>query len=171
MDENVFGIWLGGKIYSRGTFHWTESDGTQVKLHRGIDEGPWACESTDGLCHNVCTIHLPTEQAQAYMRGIESRGFTVAHDWHDAPIHEATVADEAMAAVTGPRMKAYGPPEENFARWSAMCKAMGYDLGRDDLCKIMLALKLARFANGYHRDSLVDLCGFSLIAERFNERP
>lgn len=70
------------------------------------------------------------------------------------------VLDEASELVHGPRAVTYGPPSENFDRWSKICAAMGIPLSPQQLALVLVAGKLARNANMPKRDNIVDAAGY-----------
>lgn len=73
---------------------------------------------------------------------------------------------EAEALVNGPRQAHYGPPKVNFQRiadrWSQTLG--GIKIEPWQVCVMMADLKLARLAEGPHRDSFVDGCGYLALA-------
>ena len=75
------------------------------------------------------------------------------------------ILTEADALVNGDRQADYGTPQENFARiakiWSVI---LGHPVRPDQVALCMAGLKLARLANGPHRDSFVDGCGYLALA-------
>jgi len=87
-----------------------------------------------------------------------------------------TIANEAMTIVSGARQDAYGKPEDNFERiarlWTAYLQNIGVeaDLTAFNVAAMMRLMKEARLcANPNHRDSLVDLIGYTLCqAEIFD---
>lgn len=43
-------------------------------------------------------------------------------------------------------------------------------ISSEDVAHMMILLKVARLANDpYHRDSLVDVCGYAALSERINK--
>lgn len=96
-----------------------------------------------------------------------------------APDIKQSIAEEALHIVTGARRSAYGTPEQNFARiarlWNAhlvnrFADGFGGDtaiavprLEAGDVAAMMRLMKEARLAETPdHRDSYVDLVGYSL---------
>lgn len=73
---------------------------------------------------------------------------------------------EAESLVNGDRQAAYGTPEENFGRWSALCKTMGIQLEPHQLAMVMVLGKLARQVNKHKRDNFVDAGGYLELAFR-----
>jgi hypothetical protein len=90
---------------------------------------------------------------------------------------ELNVADEAVRAVFGDRGADYGPPTRDFLCAANIISAylsrrLGLEitLGPDDIPPIMMGIKLARLAHkGYHRDSVVDICGYALTWEMVDQ--
>jgi len=105
---------------------------------------------------------------------------------------DLNVLQEAHILIRGERAHTYGPPHDNFAviaeLWSAYLRPKFHnflaDLGssdrphgatgpgielldENDVCNLMSLLKLAREASGggFHRDSVVDVCGYQAIKE------
>lgn len=83
------------------------------------------------------------------------------------------IASEALRIVTGSRRSAYGTPERNFERiarlWNAHLANRFHDLPENvrlapgDVAALMRLMKEARLAETPdHRDSFVDLVGYSL---------
>lgn len=86
---------------------------------------------------------------------------------------KADIAAEAVRIVTGARRSAYGTPERNFERiarlWNAHLCNRFHDLPENvrfvpgDVAALMRLMKEARLAETPdHRDSFVDLVGYSL---------
>ena len=85
-------------------------------------------------------------------------------------------SEEALDLICGPRMEFYGPPKENLQdiadTWTPYVKralALRGALNATDVCTLMIMLKCVRQARGYHRDSTVDISGYSVLAEVLNE--
>jgi hypothetical protein len=83
------------------------------------------------------------------------------------------VLDEARTLVCGPRRHHYGDPRSNFQNIAAMWNAYMANKPEDwdgqlnayDVSQLMILLKISRGARGYHRDSVVDTCGYAVLAE------
>lgn len=75
------------------------------------------------------------------------------------------ILEDALAAVTGPRAEAYGPPIDNWARTVAIFNAMtGQSLTPEQGVKFAIAMKLARlYQTPNHMDSWVDLAGYAWV--------
>lgn len=75
------------------------------------------------------------------------------------------ILQEADGLINGDRARDYGTPQENFARiatiWGAI---LGIELTAHEVALCMAGLKLARLANGPHRDSYVDGAGYLALA-------
>ena len=85
-------------------------------------------------------------------------------------------SEEALDLICGPRMTFYGPPKENLQdiadTWTPYVRrvlALRGSLNATDVCTLMIMLKCVRQARGYHRDSTVDVSGYSVLAEVLNE--
>jgi hypothetical protein len=92
-----------------------------------------------------------------------------------APDVKATIADEAKRIVTGARRSAYGKPEDNFERIARFWQAYFENTGRDveitaaDVSPLMRLMKEARLCETPdHRDSFVDLVGYTLTGAEIN---
>lgn len=68
---------------------------------------------------------------------------------------------EAEGLINGPRQAHYGKPQVNFQRvadrWGM---TLGIKIEPWQVCVMMADLKIARLAQGPHRDSFVDGCGY-----------
>jgi len=85
------------------------------------------------------------------------------------------LAFEALRITSGERRKAYGPPENNFARiarfWDAYFKNTGrnIDVTAADVSPLMRLMKEARLCETPdHLDSFVDLVGYTLTGSEVN---
>lgn len=86
------------------------------------------------------------------------------------------IADEAKAIVTGARRAAYGRPEDNFERIPRFWQAYFENTGRSavqitarDISPLMRLMKEARLCESPdHRDSFVDLVGYTLTGAEIN---
>lgn len=88
---------------------------------------------------------------------------------------KATIADEAKNIVNGARRNAYGRPEDNFERIARFWKAYFDNTGRPidltaaDVSPLMRLMKEARLCETpNHRDSFVDLVGYTLTGAEIN---
>jgi hypothetical protein len=82
----------------------------------------------------------------------------------------ATVTKEAHDVIHGERLKHYGHPSVNFQRIAtAWSEYLGNKLPDDvvispsDVTNMMILLKVMRMAEGYHRDSVVDIVGYAAL--------
>lgn len=76
------------------------------------------------------------------------------------------ILEEANNVIAGPRQDAYGPPKENFTKIASMWKAyLGVDVTAQDVAMMMVLLKVARVHNKPSRDTLVDIAGYSALAD------
>lgn len=93
-----------------------------------------------------------------------------------APDVKATIADEAKKIVTGARRSAYGKPEDNFERIARFWQVYFENTGRAeakvtaaDVSPLMRLMKEARLCETPdHRDSFVDLVGYTLTGAEIN---
>ena len=81
------------------------------------------------------------------------------------PTKRTEILREADGLINGDRQAHYGPPAVNFQRiadrWGM---TLGVKIEPWQVCVMMADLKLARLAQGPHRDSLVDGCGYLALA-------
>lgn len=89
-----------------------------------------------------------------------------------------SVLMEAEGVVNGPRREAYGHPKLNFARIIALWQSYldgrpggrMADLTEQDHAVMMILLKVARLQQSpQHRDSAVDIAGYTATIERLWE--
>jgi hypothetical protein len=85
------------------------------------------------------------------------------------------IADEAKRIVSGARRSAYGTPEANFERisalWTGYAKAKGWpiEFTASDVSPLMILMKLARIVESpTHLDSMVDTVGYALTMAEVN---
>lgn len=85
------------------------------------------------------------------------------------------IADEAKNIVAGARRSAYGSPENNFERIARFWTAYFQNTGREvvisaaDVSPLMRLMKEARLCETPdHRDSFVDLIGYTLTGAEVN---
>lgn len=81
---------------------------------------------------------------------------------------ELTISQESEKVIYGDREQTYGEPAKNLnvvaGLWTAYT---GTELNAHDVCNMMALLKIARIKNcPDHRDSKVDLIGYTLLHER-----
>jgi hypothetical protein len=85
---------------------------------------------------------------------------------------EVLTGDESVAAIADKlvntdRQAAYGHPYDNHKRiadlWNAYIngRKVAGPLTPQDVATLMILLKVARLENGYHRDSVIDMCGYA----------
>lgn len=81
------------------------------------------------------------------------------------------IAEEAANIIYGDREKTYGEPDKNLKvigdLWTAYT---GTELNAHDVCNMMALLKIARLKNSPdHRDSKVDVIGYTLLHDRIGK--
>lgn len=93
-----------------------------------------------------------------------------------------SILQEANRIIYGDREKTYGSPDKNLRLiaeyWTAHLNARFGEEGLpavaitpEDVCLMMIALKLARLANDpKHRDSQTDGCGYFALMERIQTK-
>lgn len=73
--------------------------------------------------------------------------------------------DMASDLINGERQANYGEPNVNFSR---LAERIGQHIKKDihswEAALILVELKMARLANGYHEDSIVDAIGYLALA-------
>jgi len=83
---------------------------------------------------------------------------------------DPTIAEEALAAVTGPRQRDYAHPRINFQRiadlWSPV---LGVKVTPEQVALCMIQVKVGRLMNRYTRDSIVDILGYALTLDACRE--
>lgn len=94
---------------------------------------------------------------------------------------KTTILQTAANIVDGDREQTYGTPDKNLrtiaAFWTTLLHSRGTLPGHtsitvDDVCMMMMLLKVARLAHDpHHKDSLVDVCGYARLMERCQEQP
>jgi hypothetical protein len=81
------------------------------------------------------------------------------------------ILDTASLLIHGDRQASYGSPSENFQRiadrWT---QHLGVSIAPWQVCILMADLKLARLANGYHEDSVIDAVGYLALAAEMRQR-
>ncbi|MBZ9659739.1 DUF6378 domain-containing protein [Mesorhizobium sp. ESP-6-4] len=90
---------------------------------------------------------------------------------------KAAIADDAKRIVSGARRAAYGKPEDNFERIAKFWQAYFENTGRTeanvtaaDVSPLMRLMKEARLCETPdHRDSFVDLVGYTLTGAEINK--
>jgi hypothetical protein len=82
-----------------------------------------------------------------------------------------SILDEAKEIIYGDREKTYGAPDKNLNMIADLWAAYkGVDFTAEDVCQMMILLKVARLANDpRHRDSQIDLCGYAALMERIQK--
>lgn len=149
---------------------------------RGVPEGEVAVlifkddgENFDGP-HSPLTIDFRSDDMQGHMADAMAYAFQ-AFDFAKAGKDVKTeIADEAKRIVTGARRSAYGSPEQNFERIARFWQAYFENTGRGDLkitaadvSPMMRLMKEARLCETPdHRDSFVDLVGYTLTGAEVN---
>ena len=83
---------------------------------------------------------------------------------------DATLAQEAINLVTGPRQQTYAHPAVNFARiakgWEMV---LGIPVTPEQVAACMVQVKLAREVNAHTRDNIVDAIGYLLTLDACRE--
>lgn len=80
------------------------------------------------------------------------------------------VLSHASQLVNGPRQDAYGHPRLNFSRLSErFSQHVGAEVEPWQAALMLAELKLARLANGYHSDSVVDAIAYLALIEELRD--
>lgn len=84
-----------------------------------------------------------------------------------------SVLQEAENIINGDRREAYGPVSEYFeaiaARWTQVLKSKlgeGESVSAHDVAICMIDLKVVKEINSHKRDNLVDIAGYSGLADQ-----
>lgn len=89
----------------------------------------------------------------------------------DTPTPRVEALREAANLITGDRQNDYGPPEVNFQRIADIWKILlGVEFTPSQVALAMLGLKLARAAQGYKRDTYVDVAGYAALLIELAEK-
>jgi hypothetical protein len=87
----------------------------------------------------------------------------------EVPMHE-TILDEAKHIVNGARQQEYGGRIESFSRIAGLWSSyLGTRVSLQDVAHMMILLKVSRAHNGYHHDSLVDVCGYAYLSDLLSQ--
>ena len=82
----------------------------------------------------------------------------------------STVLDEAKQIIYGDREKTYGAPTKNLNQISRLWSMyLDHPVSAQDVCMMMILLKVARQKNNYTRDNLVDICGYAALNSRLED--
>jgi hypothetical protein len=80
--------------------------------------------------------------------------------------------EQASSLINGPRQEAYGSPSENFDRLAVrISQILKVPITKRQAAQIMVELKLARLAHGYHYDSVVDAIAYLALMMELNDEP
>lgn len=86
-----------------------------------------------------------------------------------------TILEEAQTIIYGDREETYGRPDKNLNAIAALWTQYLHintkltehsSVTANDVCMMMMLLKIARQANAFKRDNLVDVCGYAALADR-----
>lgn len=86
------------------------------------------------------------------------------------PQPDESVLVEAERIINGQRRDDYGGALESFTRiadlWSPV---LGVPVTAEQVALCMIELKVARYMNGYHRDSVVDIAGYAGCLQKIHD--
>lgn len=90
---------------------------------------------------------------------------------------EKTIFSEAEEIIYGDREKTYGKPSANLKTIASFWQNFldhknryrSETLTPEDVCIMMILLKVSRQMNSFNRDSLVDICGYTGLIDRVNQ--
>ena len=75
---------------------------------------------------------------------------------------------EVCIQIANERQEHYGDPKQNFEEVREILKiTFGLDLTLEQICKVMLAVKLSREKNKHKADNLLDLINYTAILSSF----
>jgi len=81
---------------------------------------------------------------------------------------DTTILDQAAKLVNGDRREAYGPPEDNLYRIACLWSAyLGYEVTAEDVCNMLVLVKMSRGKATYKKDNSVDGVAYLLLADMF----
>ena len=81
-----------------------------------------------------------------------------------------TILDEAKEIIYGDREKKYGHPAKNLNQISRLWSMyLEHPVSAQDVCMMMILLKVARQSNAYTRDNLVDIAGYAALNSRLED--
>ena len=80
--------------------------------------------------------------------------------------------DQASSLINGPRQEAYGSPHENFERLAVrISQIIKAPVTKRQAAQILVELKLARLANGYQEDSVIDAIAYLALMMELSDEP
>lgn len=80
--------------------------------------------------------------------------------------------EQASSLINGPRQAAYGSPHKNFERLAIrISQITEQPITKRQAAQIMVELKLARLANGYHEDSVIDAIAYLALMMELTDEP
>jgi hypothetical protein len=81
-----------------------------------------------------------------------------------------SILEEAHEVIYGDRESTYGDPGKNLRTIASMWSAyLDKELTYQDVCNMMVLMKVSRLKNTpNHRDSLVDIAGYTALQDRVN---
>jgi Domain of unknown function (DUF6378) len=81
------------------------------------------------------------------------------------------ILEEANDVVSGSRTETYGHPSDNLEKLRPLWEGiLGINISDDQIAFCMVALKMARHLTNPARDNLVDMAGWSRVAEMCHQR-
>lgn len=89
----------------------------------------------------------------------------------DTKDSRGSILIEAQNVIYGDREKTYGHPGKNINLIASLwTHYMGVSITPDDVCMMMVLLKVARLKNDpIHRDSQVDIAGYTALMQRVQD--
>lgn len=80
--------------------------------------------------------------------------------------------EQASSLINGPRQAAYGSPHENFERLAVrISQITEQPITKRQAAQILVEVKLARLAHGYHEDSVIDAIAYLALMMELNDEP
>ena len=81
-----------------------------------------------------------------------------------------TILDEAKEIIYGDREQTYGKPNKNLNLIAGLWGTyLDRPVSAQDVCMMMVLVKVARQANAYKRDNLVDISGYAALNARLED--
>ena len=81
-----------------------------------------------------------------------------------------TILDEAAGITTTDRNQTYGQPLDNHGRTAAFWSTyLGIDITPEDVCWMMMLVKVSRNMHAPSRDNLVDMAGYARNIEMIQD--
>ena len=81
-----------------------------------------------------------------------------------------SIVDEALGITSNERREHYGHPIDNHGRTAALWSVyLGKEITAEDVCWMMMLMKVSRQIHMPKRDNLVDLVGYAINVEMIHQ--